>query len=63
MLQSIKGYRTLLFGFMLGGLGFLQAVNWVDVVPAGWEGIATAAVGAMVMWLRTMTDTPVRQSS
>ena len=58
----LKGYRTLLFGSALAVLGFLQAVDWVEFVPAGWEGIVMAVIGAMVMWLRSVTNTPVMQA-
>lgn len=55
----MKGYKTMFFGFILAGLGFLQAFDWATVVPQAWVGIVMALIGGAVMWLRAMTDTAV----
>lgn len=52
----LKSYKTLIFGVLLGGAGALQAVDWIEFVPEGYVGIAMAIVGALVVWLRSMTD-------
>ena len=54
-----KGYRTLFFGALIAALGFAQGFDWVTVIPAGWEGFVVAGIGALMMYLRKLTDTPM----
>ena len=57
----LSGYKTVLFGALLAVAGFLQGVNWVEVIPdnpatVGW---VTTAIGAVVVVLRMLTNTPI----
>jgi len=55
----MKGYRTLMFGALIAALGFMQGFDWVTIIPAGWEAFVVAGIGALMMYLRKITDTPV----
>lgn len=55
----MKGYKTLVYGAVLAALGSMQAFDWVTVVPEGYVGIVLAVIGAGVVWLRAVTDTPI----
>jgi len=55
----MKGYKTLAFGMALAALGFAQQFDWAAIVPAHWTGLVMAGIGGMVMWLRSITNTPM----
>ena len=55
----MKGFKTLLFGAIIAALGTIQAVDLATVIPESWVGIVMAGIGAIVMVLRGMTDTPL----
>lgn len=59
MLDALKGYRTVAIGAVMAALGFLETVSWIDIVPAGYEGIVMAALGGVMMYLRSLTTTPI----
>ena len=58
-MAALKGYRTILFGVLIAGLGTLTATSLVPWVGDVWSGVAFAVVGVLIMVLRTLTDTPV----
>lgn len=59
----MKGWKTLVFGAIIAALGAIQATDVATVVPAGWEGLVMSGIGLVVMYLRTLTDTPVLNST
>ncbi len=54
----MQGWKTLLFAIILAIVGALEAFDWAQVVPEGWEGIVLAVVGVVVGYLRQVTTTP-----
>ncbi len=58
-----KGYRTVLFGVLITGLGTLTATHFVPWVGEMWAGVAFAVVGVVIMALRTVTNTEVGEST
>jgi hypothetical protein len=59
MFENFKGWRTIIISMAIGALGVAQQANWVDVIPAEWVGVVVAAIGALMMILRSMTSTPI----
>lgn len=55
----MKGLKTLLFGALITALGGIQATDLATVVPEQFVGIVMAGIGMIVMFLRTITNTPV----
>lgn len=55
----MKGLKTLLFGALITALGGIQATDLATIVPDQFIGIVMAGIGMVVMFLRTITDTPV----
>ena len=55
----MKGFKTLLFGAIITALGGIQATDLATIVPDQYIGIVMAAIGMIVMFLRTITNTPV----
>lgn len=58
----IKGWKTLVFGAVLAALGTIQAADLAVIVPAGWEGTVMAAIGVIVVYLRSITTTAITKS-
>lgn len=58
-MDTVKGWKTMAFGALLAVLGFAQQADWASVVPAEYSGLVVGVVGLLVMWLRSVTDTPV----
>jgi len=54
----MKGWKTLLVAVGIAALGALQA-GIGEVIPATWSGIALIGIGAVIAYLRTITDTAV----
>lgn len=59
----LKGWKTLIFGGLITMLGGIQAADLATIVPAQYVGIALAGIGAIVMFLRSVTNTPVASST
>lgn len=55
----MKGLKTLLFGALITALGGIQATDLATIVPDQFIGIVMAGIGMVVMFLRTITNTPV----
>ncbi len=55
----MTGWRTVLFGSLLAVVGVLQTADWATLIPAAYVGPVTAGIGFAVIWLRSMTKTPV----
>lgn len=53
----LKGWKTLVFGAIIAALGTIQAADLATIIPAGWEGTVMAAIGVIVVYLRTLTTT------
>lgn len=58
-MDKFKGWRTIILGAVIAGLGSIQAADLTTVVPTEYTGLVLAAIGVAVMWLRTITTTPV----
>lgn len=60
----MKGWKTLLFGLFVAVSGVLQTFDWVTVVPQDktWSGAVMLAIGAAVVALRYVTDSPMFKS-
>jgi hypothetical protein len=53
-----KNWRTLVFGALLVLLGGIQAADVATFVPAEWTGVVMAVIGAVVVFLRSVTSGP-----
>jgi hypothetical protein len=58
-MEKLKGWRTIIFAFILAGLGGLTEADWLTVIPAEYIGVSMIVVGAVTAILRMMTNTPV----
>lgn len=58
----MKGWKTIIFGVLVAGLGAVQAADLATVVPQQWVGLVMTGIGAVVMILRSVTDTPIGKS-
>lgn len=58
-MEKFKGWRTIIVGAVIAGLGSIQATDIATVVPSEYAGLVIAAIGVAIMWLRTITTTPV----
>ena len=54
----MQGWRTIIFGVLLAAVGVLQTADWTQVLPPQYIGPVTAAIGFVVIWLRSITKTP-----
>ena len=62
--RTMKGWRTLIFGaLMVVGPPLLTYVAGVDWKALGVSPAVSAAIGAVVIALRAMTDTPIGSRS
>lgn len=59
---EMKGYRTLIIGAVIAALGFLQQFAWDTLIPEHWTGFVVAGIGALMMYMRKISDTPVGES-
>lgn len=58
-MPTLKGWKTLGFAAFVSIVGFLETVNWVDVVPPEHQGPAMIGIGIVMAVLRVVTTTPV----
>lgn len=58
-MTKLKGYRTLSLGVLTMAGAAIQAST--DVLSADQAAEATAIIGALIIFLRTLTDTPLGQ--
>jgi hypothetical protein len=60
----MKGWKTLLFGLFVAVSGVLQTFDWATVVPQNktWSGVVMMAIGAAIVALRSITDSPLFKS-
>ncbi len=60
----MKGYRTVAFGFLLAllpaGLTYLGGVDWTSL---GISASMGAIIGGLVVFLRTITSTPMGKAA
>jgi hypothetical protein len=59
----MKGWRTLLFAGVVALAGVLEQFDWLQIVPAQWNGLVLVVVGIVVAWLRKITTTSVGEDS
>lgn len=57
-MEWLKGWKTVIFNVIITGLAALQAADLVDIVPEAYIPFVLAAVGAINVYLRTLTTTP-----
>jgi hypothetical protein len=55
----LKGKRTVFFGILLMMFGAIEAVDWSTMFSEPIAGFFSMGVGAIVIWLRSQTDTPI----
>jgi len=55
----MKGWKTLIIGAIIAGLGALDAVELANVVPEEYAGAIVGVIGALIIWLRNLTTTPI----
>ena len=59
----MKGLKTLIFGAIIAALGAIQATDLAMIVSTEYVGIVMSGIGMIVMFLRTITNTPVLKST
>lgn len=61
----MTGWKTVIVGAAIAAVGFLQGVNWIDVIPNDpqTQGWVTTGLGVVMLVLRFLTTTPVGKSS
>ena len=57
----LTGWKTVVVNLAIVVFGALVAFDWASISPA-YAGIIVAAIGAINVWLRTQTNTPVGSS-
>lgn len=62
MLSNLKGWRTIIFGAAIAALGAIQAADIAQVIPNEWVGVVMSVIGAVIMILRSMTDSSIGKS-
>jgi len=63
VLNTGKGWRTIIASSALAVLGVLQTADWTTIVQAQQVGPVMIGIGAAGALLRFFTDTPVGKSS
>ncbi len=59
----MQGWKTLIFGALITLLGGIQAADIAVIVPEQYQGIVMSVIGVIVMFLRTITTTPIGKSN
>lgn len=59
----MKGWKTLIFGALITLLGGIQLADIAVIVPEQYQGIVMSVIGVIVMFLRTITKTPIGKSN
>lgn len=59
----MKGWKTLIFGALITLLGGIQLADIAVIVPEQYQGIVMSVIGVIVMFLRTITRTPIGKSN
>lgn len=58
----MKGFKTILAGAAVGLLGILEGLDITAIIPDKYDELALAVVGALMVFLRLVTSTPVGKS-
>lgn len=61
-METVKGWRTLGVAVGIGAIGAVQtwlAAGGGGLIPVPYVGPALIAVGFVMAWLRSQTDTPM----
>lgn len=57
---SLKGWKSILVGFLALIAGLLEQIDWISVIPEGADaGTITSLAGVVILILRYFTSTPV----
>ena len=57
--MNIKGFRTIGYAFLIGGLGAAQEADWVSAVGNENAGYVLIVIAAGIAILRKLTSTPM----
>lgn len=52
-----------MFAGVVALAGVLEQFDWLQIVPAQWNGLVLVVVGIVVAWLRKITTTSVGEDS
>lgn len=56
----MKGWRTLVFAFLVATVGVAEVTDWAELVPDGpAKGWVLLGISLAIAWLRVITTTPV----
>jgi hypothetical protein len=58
-LEMLKGWRTVGVAVAIAAVGALQTSGLADLIPAPYVGPAMMALGFVMAYLRSVTNTPV----
>lgn len=61
--MTFKGWKTVIFGVLLAVVGVLQQSGIEQLIPAQYQGLFVAGIGAAVVALRSITNTPLGSST
>ena len=54
-----KGGRTALVSILIIVLGLVESLDWTSIIPDQYESWAMPAIGIIMLYLRSITDTPM----
>lgn len=57
----IKGWKTVLTGALFTVVGGIEAGDYTNIIPNGYEELVVAIAGVVMILLRLVTTTPVGQ--
>ena len=60
--MNMKGWKTVLLSIAVAAIGALETFNWADIIPDSYEKPVIMILGALFLYLRTITNTPVGKS-
>lgn len=57
----MQGWKTVIIAGAITMVGFLQTVNWVDLIPNDTKtvGLIVTVIGVVMAALRALTSTPI----
>lgn len=58
----MKGYKTALISLAVIILGAIEAFDWAQIVPPNLQEWIVPAIGAVFLYLRTITNTALGKS-
>ena len=58
----MKGWKTIILSIVVTIIGALEAFDWANIIPDKFEDFLLPIVGALFLYLRTITTTAVGKS-